>query len=213
VMRNPTASTARPLGFRQIEIPTSAGRWRKRVTPVKREGNNLQNVAPRHAGHLHLRLRLVSGSGKYTLIIETLYKALASDLNGARAQLAGGTTDIDGGRNLNKIVDHPNSPTTARHRPQPHDIYRRTFARSRLVAQIAERRRARLQDGPLSRSTVKGGRLCERPPGSTHESRSRCTPFCGCLVQCDRLQKPAIQPCDEPRRCVCQGQVDGGVLR
>ncbi len=87
VMANPASLTGEYLtGNREIPIPKK----RRPIHPTRRlaihgaKGNNLKDVTAEIPLGTFTCVTGVSGGGKSTLIIETLYKALARRLNGAR---------------------------------------------------------------------------------------------------------------------------------
>jgi excinuclease ABC subunit A len=104
----------------------------------------------------------VSGGGKSTLVIETLYKALARHLNGAREQP--GTHDgIDGLELLDKIVDIDQSPIGRTPRSNP-ATYTGAFTPIRdWFAGLPEAKARGYRPGRFS-FNVKGGR-CEACQG------------------------------------------------
>ncbi|MCH6588508.1 MAG: excinuclease ABC subunit UvrA, partial [Proteobacteria bacterium] len=89
VMGNPESLTGQYLtGVRQIPVPSvrRPGHRGQTVRILGARAHNLQNlVAEIPLGTLTC-VTGVSGSGKSTLVVETLYKALARQLNNARAQ-------------------------------------------------------------------------------------------------------------------------------
>src|SRR5712664_408041 len=157
VMRNSASLTGQYLsGFRQIPVPKvrreppgppsskGGGRW---LTVKGARENNLQNV---------------TGSGKSTLIIETLYKALARRLNGAREH-PGVHSGLDGVGHLDKIVDIDQSPIGRTPRSNP-ATYTGAFSPIRdWFSQLPESTERGYKPGRFS-FNVKGGR-CEACQG------------------------------------------------
>jgi excinuclease ABC subunit A len=120
VLRNPASLTGQYLnGLRQIPMPgrrrTGSG---KALTVVKAHGNNLKDVTVGIPLGTFTCVTGVSGGGKSTLVIETLYKALARRLNGAREHAAAHER-IDGIENIDKIVDIDQSPIGRTPRSNP----------------------------------------------------------------------------------------------
>ena len=89
------------------EIPVRAERRKgnkKKLTVVKASGNNLQNVTVDFPLGKFVCVTGVSGGGKSTLTIETLFKTASMTLNGARQTPAPCET-IKGLEHLDKVID------------------------------------------------------------------------------------------------------------
>ncbi len=107
-------------GEREIPIPE------KRRKPIKSKmlkltgatGNNLKNVTLNLPLGILTCITGVSGGGKSTLIIETLYKVLARRLNGASEHPAP-YKDIEGLHHLDKVIDIDQSPIGRTPRSNP----------------------------------------------------------------------------------------------
>ena len=84
---------------------------------VGARGNNLKNVAVEIPWHL-TAITGVSGGGKSTLIIDTLYKAVAKKLNGALEHPAP-FDRIEGLEHLDKVIDIDQSPIGRTPRSNP----------------------------------------------------------------------------------------------
>ncbi|HKJ75298.1 MAG TPA: excinuclease ABC subunit UvrA, partial [Alphaproteobacteria bacterium] len=107
IKASPKSLTGQYLSGRlEVEVPPERRRInkKKKLTIVGAQENNLQNVTAHIPLGTFTCVTGVSGGGKSTLIIETLYKAIAKRLNGARAQ-PGKHERIDGLEFLDKIVD------------------------------------------------------------------------------------------------------------
>ena len=92
-------------GFRQIPIPKRRKGKRGQVLAVRgASGNNLKNVDLEIPLGTFTCITGVSGGGKSTLIVETLWKALAKQLHNAREHPAP-YDRIDGIDKLDKVVD------------------------------------------------------------------------------------------------------------
>ncbi|OJI94408.1 excinuclease ABC subunit A [Planktotalea frisia] len=92
-------------GKRQIEVPTERRKGnKKKLKVVKATGNNLQNVNVDFPLGMFVCVTGVSGGGKSTLTIETLFKTASMRLNGARQTPAPCET-IKGLEHLDKVID------------------------------------------------------------------------------------------------------------
>ncbi len=86
-LANPESITGQYLtGLRQIPVPAirRPGHRKQKLRIVDARANNLQNVSVDIPLGTFTCVTGVSGGGKSTLIIETLYKALTRTLNGTR---------------------------------------------------------------------------------------------------------------------------------
>ncbi len=121
IMRNPDSLTGQYLtGMKQIEVPDErrTGKHGQKIKVRGATGNNLQNVDVDIPMGAFVCVTGVSGGGKSTLIIETLYKAIARALNGARTTPAE-HKKIEGLEFLDKIVDIDQSPIGRTPRSNP----------------------------------------------------------------------------------------------
>jgi excinuclease ABC subunit A len=165
VMANPDSLTGQYLsGIRQIPMPA------KRRSPVKgrvlrvegARGNNLQNVAAEIPLGLLTCVTGVSGGGKSTFLIDTVYKAAARRLNGAREQPAPHDA-IHGLDLLDKVIDIDQSPIGRTPRSNP-ATYTGAFTPIRdWFAGLPEAKARGYAPGRFS-FNVKGGR-CEACQG------------------------------------------------
>ncbi|GGK83696.1 excinuclease ABC subunit UvrA [Amphritea balenae] len=151
-------------GRRKIEVPQKRnipdGRWLKLHGA---SGNNLNNV------NLDIPLGLmtcvtgVSGSGKSTLINSTLYPLAATELNNATTLDASPYRELEGIKQLDKVIDIDQSPIGRTPRSNP-ATYTGIFTPIReLFAGTQEARSRGYKPGRFS-FNVKGGR-CEACQG------------------------------------------------
>ncbi len=164
VFRHPESLTGQYItGFRQIAVPKvrrPGNGCEVRIVGVRE--NNLKNVSLSIPLGAFVCVTGVSGGGKSTLIVETLYKALARRLNGAR--LHPGVHDrIEGIEYLDKIIDIDQSPIGRTPRSNP-ATYTGAFTPIRdWFAGLPEAQARGYKPGRFS-FNVKGGR-CEACQG------------------------------------------------
>ncbi len=165
VMQNPESLTGQYLiGMRQVPLPVQRRRGQPgaKLRVVGARANNLKNVTVDIPLGTFTCVTGVSGGGKSTLIIETLYKALARRLNGARLH-PGEHDRIEGLEFLDKIVDIDQSPIGRTPRSNP-ATYTGTFTPIReWFAGLPEAGARGYKPGRFS-FNVKGGR-CEACEG------------------------------------------------
>jgi excinuclease ABC subunit A len=120
VMANPASVTGQYLtGKKEIEVPRRRRKGNgQSLRVVNARGNNLQNVDVAIPLGTLTCVTGVSGGGKSTLVIETLYKALARRMNGAREQPSPHDR-IEGVELIDKIVDIDQSPIGRTPRSNP----------------------------------------------------------------------------------------------
>ncbi len=106
IASDPASLTGQYLsGSREIAVPKKRRTGnKKKVTVVKATGNNLQNVTAEFPLGKFVCVTGVSGGGKSTLTIETLFKTASMRLNGARQTPAPCET-IKGLEHLDKVID------------------------------------------------------------------------------------------------------------
>jgi excinuclease ABC subunit A len=165
VMQTPESLTGQYLiGMRQVPLPEHRrpGQPGAKLRVVGARANNLKNVTVDIPLGTFTCVTGVSGGGKSTLIIETLYKALARRLNGARLH-PGDHDRIEGLEHLDKIVDIDQSPIGRTPRSNP-ATYTGTFTPIRdWFAGLPEAQARGYKPGRFS-FNVKGGR-CEACEG------------------------------------------------
>ncbi|MEQ8867041.1 MAG: excinuclease ABC subunit UvrA [Thalassobaculum sp.] len=165
VMRAPESLTGQYLsGFRQIAIPKQRRKAKKGrvLTLTGATGNNLKDVSVTIPLGTFTCVTGVSGGGKSTLVIETLWKALARRLHNAREHAAPFET-LDGLDKVDKVVDIDQSPIGRTPRSNP-ATYTGAFTPIRdWFAGLPEAQARGYAPGRFS-FNVKGGR-CEACQG------------------------------------------------
>jgi excinuclease ABC subunit A len=165
VMQNPNSLTGQYLtGMLQVPLPRNRRPWDKkrsiRVTGAR--ANNLKNVSAEIPLGVFTCITGVSGGGKSTLLIDTVFRALARKLMGSReAPLA--HDKIEGVEHLDKIIDIDQSPIGRTPRSNP-ATYTGAFTPIRdWFAGLPEAKARGYEPGRFS-FNVKGGR-CETCQG------------------------------------------------
>ena len=163
VMAVPGSLTGEYLsGQRQIPVPEvrrGTDRW---LEVLGARANNLRDIDVKIPLGVLTCFTGVSGSGKSSLVIETLYKALAQRLHRARDK-SGPVKDIRGLEQLDKVIDIDQSPIGRTPRSNP-ATYTGVFTDIReLFAQLPEAKIRGYKPGRFS-FNVKGGR-CEACSG------------------------------------------------
>ncbi len=165
IMADPNSLTGQYLtGERQVAVP----RKRRKPDPERKLtirnacGNNLKGVSADIPLGVFTAVTGVSGGGKSTLIIDTLYKAVARRLNGALEHPAPHES-IEGIELLDKVIDIDQSPIGRTPRSNP-ATYTGAFTPIRdWFAGLPEAKARGYQPGRFS-FNVKGGR-CEACQG------------------------------------------------
>ncbi|MDC0737490.1 excinuclease ABC subunit UvrA [Cognatishimia sp. SS12] len=150
-------------GKREISVPAERRTGNgKSVQVVKATGNNLQNVTADFPLGKFVCVTGVSGGGKSTLTIETLFKTASMRLNGARQTPAPCET-IKGLEHLDKVIDIDQRPIGRTPRSNP-ATYTGAFTPIRdWFAGLPESKARGYKPGRFS-FNVKGGR-CEACQG------------------------------------------------
>ncbi len=164
IMASPQSLTGQYLnGVREIVVPERRPRNPHRALRiVGARGNNLKNIVVDIPLGLFTAVTGVSGGGKSTLLIDTLYKALARRLNGA-SEAPAPHDRIEGIEFLDKIIDIDQSPIGRTPRSNP-ATYTGAFTPIReWFAGLPEARARGYAPGRFS-FNVKGGR-CEACQG------------------------------------------------
>ena len=165
ILKNKNSITGQYLSGKMM-IPMPA----ERRKPVKGRkihvdgatGNNLKNVSVDVPLGLFVAITGVSGGGKSTLMIDTMYQAMARRLNGARVNPAP-HTHLTGLEFLDKIIDIDQSPIGRTPRSNP-ATYTGAFGPMReWFAGLPEAKARGYGPGRFS-FNVKGGR-CEKCEG------------------------------------------------
>lgn len=165
VMAHPDSVTAQYMtGRREIPVPATrrTGHRGQSLRIAGARANNLQNIDVEIPLGTFTCITGVSGGGKSTLVIETLYKALARRLNGARTH-PGLHDSIKGAEFLDKVIDIDQSPIGRTPRSNP-ATYTGAFTPIRdWFANLPEAKARGYAPGRFS-FNVKGGR-CEACQG------------------------------------------------
>jgi excinuclease ABC subunit A len=165
ILNDPDSLTGRYLtGALSVPIP----RLRRRPEASRKlkvtgaTGNNLKNVSAEIPLGLFTCVTGVSGGGKSTLIVDTIYKAVARRLNGA-LEHAAPYQKIDGLQHLDKVIDIDQAPIGRTPRSNP-ATYTGAFTPIReWFAGLPEAKARGYAPGRFS-FNVKGGR-CEACQG------------------------------------------------
>jgi excinuclease ABC subunit A len=164
IMSNPASLTGEYLnGVREIAVAERRPKNPHRVLRVVgARGNNLKNITAEIPLGLFTCVTGVSGGGKSTLLVDTLYKALARRLNGA-SEAPARFDRIEGLEHLDKVIDIDQSPIGRTPRSNP-ATYTGAFTPIReWFAGLPESKARGYAPGRFS-FNVKGGR-CEACQG------------------------------------------------
>ncbi len=165
IMSSPNSLTGEYLTGKRLVSPPKVRRKadpKRGLKVIGARGNNLQNVSAEIPQGLFTCVTGVSGGGKSTFLIDTLYKAVARRLNGAREHPAPHDR-IEGLEHFDKVIDIDQSPIGRTPRSNP-ATYTGAFTPIReWFAGLPEAKTRGYEPGRFS-FNVKGGR-CEKCQG------------------------------------------------
>lgn len=165
VIAHPSSLTGQYLsGALSVRLPVARRKPKKKrwIKVIGATGNNLKNIDAEIPLGTFTAVTGVSGGGKSTLLIDTLYKATARRLNGARNQPSPHDR-IEGLELLDKVIDIDQSPIGRTPRSNP-ATYTGSFTPIReWFAGLPESKARGYSPGRFS-FNVKGGR-CEACQG------------------------------------------------
>ena len=164
IAADPDSLTGQYLsGAREIAVPKTRRKGNgKKIAVVNATGNNLQNVTAEFPLGKFVCVSGVSGGGKSTLTIETLFKTASMRLNGAHQTPAPCDT-VSGLEHLDKVIDIDQRPIGRTPRSNP-ATYTGAFGPIRdWFAGLPEAQARGYKPGRFS-FNVKGGR-CEACQG------------------------------------------------
>jgi excinuclease ABC subunit A len=191
-MANPNSITGKYLSG-ELEVATPGVRREakknRRLKIVGARGNNLKNVTAEFPLGTFTAVTGVSGGGKSTFLIETLFKAASRRIMGSREHPADHDR-IEGLEFLDKVIDIDQSPIGRTPRSNP-ATYTGAFTPIRdWFAGLPEAKARGYQLGRFS-FNVKGGRR-EASPGRRHQDRDALP--ARRLRHLRRLPRQALQP-------------------
>ncbi len=164
IMKNPASLTGMYLtGTKCIPVPKKRRKGNgHKISVIGAKAHNLKNVSVDFPLGTFVCVTGVSGGGKSSLVIETLYKAAAKAMNGSR-ELPGAHERLDGIENIDKVIDIDQSPIGRTPRSNP-ATYTGVFSHIReWFAGLPEAKMRGYKAGRFS-FNVKGGR-CEACQG------------------------------------------------
>ena len=145
-----------------VPVPERKPRTRRALKVVNARGNNLKNVTAEIPLGVFTCVTGVSGGGKSTFLVDTLYKAIARKLNNA-SDAPAPHDRIEGLEHLDKVIEIDQSPIGRTPRSNP-ATYTGAFTPIReWFSQLPEARARGYEPGRFS-FNVKGGR-CEACEG------------------------------------------------
>ncbi|MBU0485714.1 MAG: excinuclease ABC subunit UvrA [Proteobacteria bacterium] len=147
-----------PVPAKRRKIPTKAN-W---LTVQQAQANNLKDITVRFPLGLMTCVTGVSGSGKSSLLIETLFKGAMNHLHDVREQ-AGKCKGISGLELIDKVIDIDQGPIGRTPRSNPATYTGVLTPVRELLSRLPEARARGYQPGRFS-FNIKGGR-CEACEG------------------------------------------------
>ena len=163
IMAAPDSLTGKYMsGELMVPVPQRRPPTRRSLRVVNARGNNLKNISADIPLGLFTAVTGVSGGGKSTFLVDTLYKAIARKLNGA-SEAPAPHDRIEGLQHLDKVIDIDQSPIGRTPRSNP-ATYTGAFTPIReWFAGLPESKARGYGPGRFS-FNVKGGR-CEACQG------------------------------------------------
>jgi excinuclease ABC subunit A len=163
IMSNPNSLTGQYLtGVKQVSVPKTRRTPKAVLKVVGARENNLKNISADIPLGILTCVTGVSGGGKSTFLIDTVFKAAARKLNGAR-EAPGAHDKIEGFEHLDKVIDIDQSPIGRTPRSNP-ATYTGAFTPIReWFAGLPDAKTRGYEAGRFS-FNVKGGR-CEACEG------------------------------------------------
>ncbi len=163
IIAAPSSLTGKYLsGELIVPVPERRPPSRRKLKVVNARGNNLKNISAEIPLGLFTCVTGVSGGGKSTLLVDTLYKAIARKLNNA-SDAPAPHDRIEGLEHLDKVIDIDQSPIGRTPRSNP-ATYTGAFTPIReWFAALPESKARGYEPGRFS-FNVKGGR-CEACEG------------------------------------------------
>lgn len=159
-------------GTRRIEVPTKRRKGSgKKLTVHNARANNLQGVTASIPLGTFTCITGVSGSGKSSFTIDTLYAASARALNGARI-VAGPHDKVTGLEHCDKVIDIDQSPIGRTPAPTQRPT-RAPSPTSATGSPASPKPRPAATNPAASASTSRAA--AAKPARATASSRSRCT--------------------------------------
>ncbi|HQO39875.1 MAG TPA: excinuclease ABC subunit UvrA, partial [Spirochaetota bacterium] len=163
IMKHPSSTTGQYLcGLKKIPVPSERRRPEKFLTIQGARENNLKNITVDFPLGLFTAVTGVSGSGKSSLVIEILYRALSALVMKSKER-PGHFEKILGVEHIDKVIDIDQSPIGRTPRSNP-ATYTGLFTPVReLFAKLPESKLKGYKSGRFS-FNISGGR-CETCEG------------------------------------------------